>query len=157
MRSRLTPEQKGHLCDQILEVMRVTANGTRPYVQVRKALQDIVEGKIGPPPLSVEDTTLILLRALTWKPTAPATVTKGKMAYLISTGMVYSWLPEDLREPARAYQRHPEVILGSLASSGLISELQKSCFMLTPQGEHRVTELLEGRNFTLDDLASHGI
>jgi hypothetical protein len=39
---------KGQLSDQLAEVYRVTSNGTRDYGDVRKALQNIIEGKFAP-------------------------------------------------------------------------------------------------------------
>ncbi len=44
MSKKLSDEQKGQLADQLFEVTRVTAQGIRPFDQVRAALQVIIEG-----------------------------------------------------------------------------------------------------------------
>lgn len=46
MATKLGNAQKGQLSDQLAEVYRVTSNGTRDFSDVRKALQDIIEGKV---------------------------------------------------------------------------------------------------------------
>lgn len=45
MGTKLTKEEKGILADLQAEVYRVTSNGTRNFVAVRRGLQDIIEGK----------------------------------------------------------------------------------------------------------------
>jgi len=48
MATKLDNILKGQLSDQLAEVYRVTSNGTRDYGDVRKALQNIIEGKFAP-------------------------------------------------------------------------------------------------------------
>jgi hypothetical protein len=43
--TKLTKEEKGVLADLQAEVYRVTSNGTRGFSNVRRGLQDIIEGK----------------------------------------------------------------------------------------------------------------
>jgi hypothetical protein len=43
--ARLSDKQKGSLSRQILEIQRITGKPSRPYADVRRALQDIIEGR----------------------------------------------------------------------------------------------------------------
>lgn len=47
MGQKLSPEEKGQLVDQLMELLRVAVNGIRPFADVRRGLQDIIEGKSG--------------------------------------------------------------------------------------------------------------
>ncbi len=46
MGQKLNHEQKGQLADQLMELMRMTVNGIRPFDDVRRGLQDIIDGKL---------------------------------------------------------------------------------------------------------------
>lgn len=66
MATKLDNALKGQLSDQLAEVYRVTSNGTRDFSNVRKALQDIIEGKfpeIKPPEAAI---THVLAKQPTW-------------------------------------------------------------------------------------------
>lgn len=45
MGQKLSPEEKGQLVDQLMELFRVAVNGIRPFADVRRGLQDIIEGR----------------------------------------------------------------------------------------------------------------
>lgn len=44
MGTKLTHEQKGQLADQISELYRITSSGIRPYEEVRRGIQAVIEG-----------------------------------------------------------------------------------------------------------------